>query len=226
MGMVIHDDFWEACQAMPAKQRAQFLYAIVLYRFEKEEPKGNPPWLPTFLVIKDRLEMGDERSGRARDAANARWEKERQRKAEEYARASCSDDASACTPADALADAEAYAAAWNSADAEVEYEIGEGEPPYSPPYALLCLDAFNAAMGTAISTLPKDALHNLARLEGKYPIEDVRAMVEHMRRKWEGTKYAAGLTPKKLFGPDDFEAFMHQSKTETEEVAKYAVYDR
>lgn len=73
MGMVIHDDFWAAAQAMPEKQRAPFIYAIVEYRFTGKEPQGSPAWLPTFLVLKGRLDMGDEKSERARKAANARW---------------------------------------------------------------------------------------------------------------------------------------------------------
>ena len=52
MGMVIHDDFWAAAQAMPEKQRAPFIYAIVEYRFTGKEPQGSPAWLPTFLVLK------------------------------------------------------------------------------------------------------------------------------------------------------------------------------
>ena len=60
MGMVIHDDFWAAAQAMPEKQRAPFIYAIVEYRFTGKEPQGSPAWLPTFLVLKGRLDMGDE----------------------------------------------------------------------------------------------------------------------------------------------------------------------
>ena len=46
MGMVIHDDFWAAAQAMPEKQRAPFIYAIVEYRFTGKEPQGSPAWLP------------------------------------------------------------------------------------------------------------------------------------------------------------------------------------
>ena len=76
MGMVIHDDFWAAAQAMPEKQRAPFIYAIVEYRFTGKEPQGSPAWLPTFLVLKGRLDMGDEKSERARKAANARWGKQ------------------------------------------------------------------------------------------------------------------------------------------------------
>ena len=69
MGMVIHDDFWAACQAMPEKQRAPFLYALANYRFTKEEPKGSPPWLPTFIALKQRIDMGDEASERGRKMA-------------------------------------------------------------------------------------------------------------------------------------------------------------
>lgn len=97
---------------MPEKQRAPFLYAIALYRFEKKEPKGNPPWLPTFIALKQRIDMGDEASERGRKMAQARWGKH-------DAQAQAKHDAQAYAQADAYA----YAQASNNSDAEVEDEV-------------------------------------------------------------------------------------------------------
>lgn len=234
MGMVIHDDFWAACQAMPEKQRAQFLYAIALYRFEKEEPKGNPPWLPTFLVIKDRIEMGDDKSERAQKAANARWEKERARKAQEEAQARDEDSAQAYADAYAQADTQAYALAQNSCNAEVEYELVVGVPPYNPPmqndeqrmpFWLQCLNAFNDVMATTYTSMPEKCRHRLERSEGTVSVEEVRAMIAYKRDEWCGTKYRKGLTPNTLFSPDHFEQYLHQSQAEAKEAKTYAKYD-
>ena len=85
MGMVIHDDFWAATQAMPEKQRAPFLYALAEYRFEKKEPKGSPPWLPTFIALKQRIDMGDEASERGRKMAQARWGKQKAQASDQQA---------------------------------------------------------------------------------------------------------------------------------------------
>ena len=129
MGMVIHDDFWAACQAMPEKQRAPFLYALAEYRFEKKEPKGSPAWLPTFIAFKQRIDLSDEASAKGRKMAEARWGKKRA--------ASDGRDAAATHGHDARADAQAYARAYaavsESFDAEKEKEIGVDIPPYSPP---------------------------------------------------------------------------------------------
>ena len=224
MGMVIHDDFWAACQAMPEKQRAPFLYAIALYRFEKKEPKGNPPWLPTFIALKQRIDMGDEASERGRKMAQARWGKQK-------AQAPAQQDAQAYAQAGAYA----YAQASNNSDAEVEDELGVGEPPYIPPmpgneegapYWLQCLAAFNDLMGTAYTTMPSKCRHMLDRSAAVFTVGQVRSMVEFKREEWAGTKYRKGLTPNTLFSPDHFEQYMHQAIAEEKEAGDYAAYDQ
>lgn len=215
--MVIHDDFWAAAKAMPERQRAPFLYALMAYRFEGVEPKGSPPWLPTFLVIKDRLELGDKSSQRGRDMANARWEKHRAQQAAQDAAASAEQDAQAY----AQADAQAYAAARNCRDAEVEDELGVGEPPYSPPmpgdlgdapFWLQCLAALNDALGAAYTTMPGKCRRMLERSAAAVTVEQVRSMVEFKRDEWGGTRWRKCLTPNTLFSPDHFEQYLHQSQ--------------
>ena len=226
MGMVIHDDFWAACQAMPEKQRAPFLYALAEYRFEKKEPKGSPPWLPTFIALKQRIDLGDEASERGRKMAQARWGKQ---KAQHAAQASGKHDAQA----HAEADAQAYAQASNESDAEVEVELGVEEPPYSPPmpssvqdapFWLQCLAAINDLLGTAYTTMPEKCRHMLERSAATFTVAQVRSMVKFKREEWTGTKYRKGLTPNTLFSPDHFEQYMHQAQAEREEAARYAEY--
>ena len=224
MGMVIHDDFWAACQAMPEKQRAPFLYALALYRFEKKEPKGNPPWLPTFIAFKQRIDMGDEASERGRKMAQARWSKQK-------AQAPAQQDAQAYAQADAYA----YAQASNNSDAEVEDEVVVGEPPYSPPvpssledapFWLQCLAAFNDLMGTTYTTMPEKCRHMLERSAATFTVGQVRSMIAFKREEWTGTKYRKGLTPNTLFSPDHFEQYMHQAQAEEKEAGDYAAYDQ
>lgn len=232
MGMVIHDDFWAACQAMPEKQRAPFLYALALYRFEKKEPKGNPPWLPTFIAFKQRIDMGDEASERGRKMAQARWGKQKaQASAQQDAQAQAQQDAQAYAQADAYA----YAQASNYPDAEVEDEVVVGEPPYSPPmpgslddapFWLQCLAAFNDLMGTTYTTMPEKCRHMLERSAATFTVGQVRSMIAFKREEWTGTKYRKGLTPNTLFSPDHFEQYMHQTQAEEKEAGDYAAYDQ
>lgn len=130
MAMWIQDDFWEAAQVMPEKQRAPFLYAVVEYGFTGKEPKGNPPWLPTFLVIKQRIELSNQKSEKGRKMAEARWGKQR------GARASRDSDAHAHAqhmqqhePSTCASTCAGDAAARDTSDAESEREILEGETP-------------------------------------------------------------------------------------------------
>lgn len=239
MGMVIHDDFWEACQAMPEKQRAPFLYALVEYRFNKKEPKGSPPWLPTFIVLKQRIDMGDEASERGRKMAQARWGKRKaQADAEQDTQAPAQYDAQAYTQAYAdaytQANAQAYTQASNNSDAEVEVEVELGESPYIPPmpgsvedapFSLRCLAVLNDLMGTAYTTMPSRCRHMLDRSSGTFTVEQVRSMIAFKRKEWAGTKYRNGLTPNTLFSPDHFEQYMHQALAEQDVEDHYAAYN-
>lgn len=213
---------------MPEKQRAPFLYAIVNYRFEKEEPKGNPPWLPTFLVIKDRLRLGDEKSEKARDAANARWAKERERKAQEDALH------------DAKAYADAHASASNNQDAEVELGVGVGVPPCSPPmqgtrqdapFWVRCLGALTEITGFTYTTMPEKCRLMLERSASTFTVDQVKEMIAYKRDEWNekdrrsNTSFSKNMTPQTLFSPDHFEQYMHQSQTKAKEENAYAEYD-
>lgn len=232
MGMVIHDDFWAACQAMPEKQRAPFLYALANYRFTKEEPKGSPPWLPTFIALKQRIDMGYEASERGRKMAQARWgKKQAQAPAKQDAEASAKQDAQAY----AQADAQAYAQASNNSDAEDEVEIEVEIPPYIPPmlsslqdapFWLQCLGALNEFLGTTYTTMPEKCRHMLERCAGGYTVEQVRSMIAYKRDEWQGTKFSKRLTPNTLFSPDHFEQYMHEAKGEEKEAEAYAAYDQ
>lgn len=232
MGMVIHDDFWAACQAMPEKQRAPFLYALVEYRFEKKEPKGSPPWLPTFIAFKQRIDMGDEASERGRKMAQARWGKQ---KAQASAEQDANADAQHNAQAYAAAYTQAYAQASNNPDAEVEDELVVGVPPYSPPmpsnvqgapFWLQCLAAFNDQLGTTYTTMPEKCRHMLDRCADGYTVDEVRKMLTYKHKEWKDTKWRNCLTPNFLFSPDHFEQCMHQAKGKDKEVKAYAKYDR
>ena len=156
MGMVIHDDFWAAAQAMPEKQRAPFIYAIVEYRFTGKEPAGHAPRrLPTFLVLKGRLDMGDEKSERARKAANARWgnrpgKEDAVDDAAARAQADAQAHAGAYADTDAVAhaqaDADAHAGASSCGNAEVEVEVEYIDNPLIPFDEIV--HALNEAAGT------------------------------------------------------------------------------
>lgn len=217
MGMMIHDDFWAAAQAMPEKQRAPFLYALAEYRFEGREPKGTPPWLPTFIAIKDRLDLAEAKSERGRKMAQARWGKMR------------ADDSGAQGYADAQAYAQAHAAAWKDGDGEKEEEIGVGEPPYSPPapepFALECLRALNEELGRDYTHIPSRCTRAIIQAKGRHTVDEVRAMVAYKRDEWRDTRYAKHLTPNTLFSPDHFEQYMAQAAEHREEESRYAAYD-
>ena len=62
MGMVIHDDYWEAAKLLPKAQQTPFLMALLAYGMEGAEPDGRPPWLATFVAFRGRMDLGRKRS--------------------------------------------------------------------------------------------------------------------------------------------------------------------
>lgn len=219
MGMVIHDDFWAAAQAMPEKQRAPFIYAIVEYRFTGKEPQGSPAWLPTFLVLKGRLDMGDEKSERARKAANARW-------GNRPGKEDAVDDAAARAQADAQADADAHAGASSCGNAEVEVEV-EVEYIDNPliPFDEI-VHALNEAAGTryrSSSAKTRRLIH--ARWAEGYRLPDFLAVIDTMAAEWAGDpKMAKYLRPSTLFSPK-FEDYVNRGPRTRKEADGYAEYD-
>ena len=217
MGMVIHDDFWAAAQAMPEKQRAPFIYAIVEYRFTGKEPQGSPAWLPTFLVLKGRLDMGDEKSERARKAANARW-------GNRPGREDAVDDAAARAQADAQADADAHAGASSCGNAEVEVEVEYIDNPLIPFDEIV--HALNEAAGTryrSSSAKTRRLIH--ARWAEGYRLPDFLAVIDTMAAEWKSDpKMAKYLRPSTLFSPK-FEDYVNRSPKTRKEADGYAEYD-
>lgn len=213
MGMVIHDDFWAAAQAMPEKQRAPFIYAIVEYRFTGKEPQGSPAWLPTFLVLKGRLDMGDEKSERARKAANARW-------GNRPGKEDAVDDAAAR----AQADADAHAGASSCGNAEVEVEVEYIDNPLIPFDEIV--HALNEAAGTryrSSSAKTRRLIH--ARWAEGYRLPDFLAVIDTMAAEWAGDpKMAKYLRPSTLFSPK-FEDYVNRGPRTRKEADGYAEYD-
>lgn len=225
MAMWIQDDYWEAAQAMPEKQRAPFLLAVVAYGMEGVEPKGNPTWLPTFLVIKKRIELSSERSEKGRKMAEARWGK---RDAQASSKADAQQRSSICT---SICTSNAAASEDDDAEdvlqhyAESEREIGIEITPLNPPFAWQCLNQLNEALGTTYSSMPPKCTRTLDRFAGKYTPEEVRQMVEYKRGEWQGSRFRNCLTPNTLFSPDHFEQYMNQSRSSAAEKRDYEQYD-
>ena len=223
MGMVIHDDFWAAAQAMPEKQRAPFIYAIVEYRFTGKEPQGSPAWLPTFLVLKGRLDMGDEKSERARKAANARWGN-RPGKEDAVDDAAARAQADAQAHAGAYADTDAVASSCGNAEVEVEVEVEYIDNPLIPFDEIV--HALNEAAGTryrSSSAKTRRLIH--ARGAEGYRLPDFLAVIDTMAAEWaDDPKMAKYLRPSTLFSPK-FEDYVNRSPRTRKEADGYAEYD-
>ena len=207
MALTIQDDFWAAAQAMPEKQRAPFIYALVAYGYTGEEPKGSPAWLPTFLVIRDRIEMSKRASERGRAMAEARWRKR-------DAGASGPDDAGASDeeeggtmPEDMRKHMHEHVQQhmpeqvhkhMHEHDAESE---SESEITPKPPYAEI-VGHLNDRTGSAfrVGSMKTRQLIRARFAEG-FAAEDFIAVIDAMADEWgDDPKMVRYLRPETLFG--------------------------
>jgi uncharacterized phage protein (TIGR02220 family) len=213
MGMVIHDDYWEAMKQLPKKQQAPFLMAVVTYGMEGIEPDGRPQWLPTFTAIKSRIELGAKRSAAgAKGGRQNKQNKELLAKQNQFA-CEAKQDLLMQQNEDLL----------SRVEDEDEYELGVNPP--NPPYAWQCLNQLNEALGTTYSSMPPKCTRTLDRFAGKYTPEEVRQMVAYKRDEWQGSRFRNCLTPNTLFSPDHFEQYMNQSRSSAAEKRTYEQYD-
>ena len=217
MGVTIQDDFWEAAQALPEKQRAPFLYAVAAYGFDGSEPEGSPPWLPVFIVIRKRIELSNERSERGRAMAMARWGRG-------DGSGGGGDDAGGM-PVDEGDDmrehmhkhmhrhmhghdADASGDGVRRHDAESESE-SEGITP-KPPYAEI-VGHLNERTGASYRSDSKRTRRLIrARFAEGYTAGDFRAVVDRMADEWgDDPKMSAYLRPETLFGAK-FEGYLNR----------------
>lgn len=211
MGVVIHEDIYEACEQIKSeKLRGEFMLAVVRYGMTGVEPKGSPSWLPTFTVLKKRIKLSSTRSASGSKGGKAT-------KAGKEAKDGFASEANDKQNADLPSRGEDEGEVWD----EVEDEVS----PMDAPFGLLCLKALNEVLGTSYGTLPSKSAMCLSRMDGKYEPDEVRRMIEYKRDEWTGTRYASNLTPNTLFGPDHFEQYMHQSRSSAAEKSEYEQYD-
>lgn len=72
--------------------------------------------------------------------------------------------------------------------------------------------------------MPSECGRTLAAAEGRFSVDQVRAMVAFKRDDVAGTRWKGILTPNTLFSPDHFEQYMAQSMANREEAERYAEY--
>ena len=211
MGFYFQDDYWEAVNELPTKQRRELIVGIIEYYYTLEEPtfKGAPK--AVFYAIRERVKKARQEADRKRTNRGTGGES-----SADKSRTDCG----------------------TSLNKEGE---GEGEdipngisPPIVPqrdiPFWQTCLAILTEITGSTFTTMPAKCRHMLERTA--YTAEEVREMIGYKQTEWREadrknkTSLSKNLTPQTLFSPDHFEQYMHQSKNHTQEVNDYAKYDR
>ncbi len=202
-GYTFHNSYYEATKALSPEDRLAIFDAMNLYAFEGIDTDFEDSNLAmAWNLIRPNVDSSLKRS--KTNAENAR-----KTTAKTVAKTTAKTNEKTVDSPDSLGMER------NGTDKE-----RNGVEIDTPSFPLLCLKVFNDVFSTNYGSLPSNAARTLERFDEKYTVEEVQAMLTHMRDQWTGTKFQSGLTPKKLFGSDDFEAFMHQSKQSGKEASR------
>lgn len=191
MGVVIHDDMWEAVQALPERQRKGMVYALLEYAFDGVEP-DKAPWLSTFIALKTRVKLSSERSKSGKKGRQKRFS---------------ADFANALLDGQTQ-DLPSYK--------EGEDEVGV-ESPYKPPqqtFTSKTLELWNSITGQSVMDLTGETKMRLKRIEESgRTIEDVGKVIRKKNRQWrDDPKMASFLRPEVVF--KRFEEYLNEPEPE------------
>ncbi len=221
--MIVYDDFWQACKAMPAEDAKDFLYALCAYAFDGVEPSGAPSWLPVYIVVKDRVDMSGKASSRAKTAANARWGKRSMHarsdsssehdaeRMHEHADASCGIDASASCNGDASASAPHDAESESESESESKEPSSGREADRASEVTAEVVRYLNRASGKSfVPTSRKTRSLVSARLGEGYDVDDFKAVIDVKCSEWLGDgRMERFVRPETLFGTK-FESYLNE----------------
>jgi uncharacterized phage protein (TIGR02220 family) len=210
MGIVIHRDYWEACKQLPKSKQKEFIWAIVAYGMDGEEPPENASWMPVFTVIKGRIGLSSKRSNAGRSGGLLpKQKKDLLPKPKQNGLTSQSDFAS-------LARVE------GEDEGEVEYEVEKEKTPIAPYGEIVAyLNTKTGKSYRASSGKTRSLIH--ARLSEGFTVEDFRRVIDVKCAAWLGDpKMGTYLRPETLFGTK-FEGYLNE-KSSSEGVDDYARY--
>lgn len=210
------------------KSQDEFLLAILRYYYDGEEPDFKSE-VAEVAFEGIRFSLNKARAGRSGGKANGEAKREAKAKANPEANGEASSEANleAKCEAEPEANQEANCERNGNETANKGIGIGKGigkgissstpsreleEGACSASFPLSCLDAFNFEFGTTYGFLPPPQSAWLQSMEGKYTLDEVKAMIRYKRDEWQGTEYQRNLTPNTLFSPEHFEQYIHQSK--------------
>lgn len=193
--------------------RAALALALIEYGTYGAEPDLQWPLSALFEAVRDDIDnsvkaRNDNKGGRPRKGNGRKSEKKEPESEEAETRVSETENGGFETENGGFGHGEKEETHTNISHTNISQDKEE------PPYPLACLAAFNEEMGTAYGSLPPKVALHLNAMEGRYQVDDVRAMVAYKRDEWRGTRFANCLTPNTLFGQDHFEQYMHQAKDE------------
>ena len=186
MGVVVHDDMWEAIQALPERQRKSMAYALLEFAFDGVEPQ-KAPWLSTFIALKGRVKLSSERSKAGKKGRQKRY----------------SADFANVLLGEPAEDLPSYK--------EDEVEDEGSIPPIAPPeFIKQTIDIWNRVTGQNIFDLTGETKQRLRRIaESGRTVEDVEKVVTKKRKQWEGDpKMGSFLRPDVVF--KKFEEYLNE----------------
>lgn len=211
LGVTIHDDMWAAASLLPADQRRALLEALLAYGFDGVEPGGDAPWLPIYVVCKDRVRMSSEKSLAGKALAAQRWNKKPQVDAHAM-RMGPTHDAEGSPPYDAK-DAPSHDAEERRGEVsrgESKSIVGQGDEGAEERRAIVA--HLNEACGTHYrASTPKTRKLIATRMREGFTVDDFKRVIDNKAAQWLGDpSMRRYLRPETLFGTK-FEGYLNET---------------
>lgn len=83
MGVTIQEDMLQAARLLPDDQGRDLIFALVTFGIEGEEPSGDEPWYPMWLITKGRIDASVKRNRINAEMTERRLAKQAEAKSED-----------------------------------------------------------------------------------------------------------------------------------------------
>ena len=202
MGFYFQDDYWEAVNELPIKQRNQVIVAIVNYYYTLEEPelKGAPK--AVFCAVRERVKKARQEADRKRTNRGQIADINGTESGQNQDRNRTNSECSLNKEGEGEGNKEGIAKAIPKKDTQTIAEV---------------IDYLNAKLGTRYkATSVQASKHINARINEGYTLDDFKAVIDKKCSQWKNDpNMAKFLRPETLFGTK-FDGYLNEPVSEKE----------
>lgn len=223
MGMIIHDDYYEAANQLTKRQRAEFFTACIDYFFTGEEPEIKGPVKACFITVRKRINLSRTRSEAGSKGGSQTQENEKQTASKTQA----NEKQTQIKTQVCFSRVEDEGMSNELMSKEIDREISSDTEAWVS-FAQAAISRFESITGQTYRVPSPEVMRYLhAIYNAGHTLEDIEYVVISKLSEWEDDpKMSKYIRPSTLFG-SKFEEYLNTAKTSKEakvhaDAAQYA----